>query len=52
MGPWEIRLLWMYWIRLTMVEKARGYHIPPFKGFHRVTQGYPLLPMIFNVVMD
>ena len=24
----------------------------PFKGYHTITQGYPLSPIIFNVVVD
>ena len=25
---------------------------PPFKGFHGVTQGNPLSPIIFNLIME
>ena len=35
-----------------MVAKAGGYYVTPFKGYHGVTEGYPLSPMIFNIVMD
>ena len=34
-----------------MVAIARGYYCPPFKGYHGVTQGDPLSPTIFNVVV-
>ena len=51
-GPWEIRILWRYWGRLTMMAKYVGYHSPPFKGFRGVTQGNPHSPTTFNVVMD
>ena len=52
MGPQVIRFLLTYWGRLTMVSKTEGYHGPPFKGFCRVTQGDPLSPTIFNIVVD
>ena len=35
-----------------MVAKAGGYFIPPFKGYHGVTQCDPFSPIIFNVVVD
>ena len=35
-----------------MVARYRGYYGPTFKGYHRVTQGYPLYTKLFNVVMD
>ena len=35
-----------------MVAKARIYHNHPFNGFNSVTKGNPLLPKIFNVVVD
>ena len=35
-----------------MIAKARIYHNLHFKGFRRVTKGNPLLPKIFNVVVD
>ena len=50
--PMKIRLLWMYWDRLTMVAKANGYFGPPFKGYHGINQGEPLSPTLFNLVMD
>ena len=33
-------------------SKGLRISIPAFKGFHRVTQGDPLLPKIFNVAVD
>ena len=50
--PRSIRLLQTYWGRLTIVARAGGYFGRPFKGYHSVTQGKPLYPTIFNVVMD
>ena len=35
-----------------MVAKAGGYYRAAFKGARGVTQGYPLPPTIFNVVVD
>ena len=35
-----------------MVEKAGGYYGAAFKGGRGVTQGDPLPPTIFNVVVD
>ena len=51
-GPWAIRLLRRYWNRHMMVARAGGYYCAPFKGFRGVTQGDPLSPTIFNVVVD
>ena len=35
-----------------MVERAEGYYIEPFCGDRGMTQGDPLLPNIFNVVVE
>ena len=35
-----------------MVARAGGYYGKSFKGFRGVTQGDPLYPTIFNVVVD
>ena len=35
-----------------MVERATGYQGENFKGYRGVTQGYPLSPTIFNVIVD
>ena len=35
-----------------MVAKDGRYFRRPFKGYRSVTQGNPLLPTIFNVVVD
>ena len=50
-GPRTIRLLPTYWDWLTMVVRAGGYFGLPFKGYCRVTQGDPLSPKLFSVVM-
>ena len=35
-----------------MVAQAGGYYWTAFKGYRGVTQGDPLSPTIFNVVVD
>ena len=51
-GPGARRLLHNYWCRLTMAARAGGYYGAAFKGARGVTQGDPLSPTIFNVVVD
>ena len=41
-----------YWERTTMVARAVSYYGKGFKGWGGVTQGDPLSPTIFNVVVD
>ena len=51
-GPSPRRLLHNYWRRLTMAARAGGYYGKAFKGERGVTQGDPLSPTIFNVLVD
>ena len=51
-GTRALRLLRLYWARLRMVARAGGYYGAPFRGEKGVTQGNPLSPTIFNVVVD
>ena len=51
-GPRSLRLLRQYWVRLRVVERAGGYYSSSFHGEGGVTQGDPLLPTIFNLVVD
>ena len=51
-GPRARNLLKQYWQRLTMVARAGGYYRKYFRGERGVTQGDPLSPTIFNVVVD
>ena len=51
-GTRALCILWTYWDRLRMVARAGGYYGNSFNGFRGVTQGGPLLPTIFNVVVD
>ena len=46
------RLLTVYWERTTMVARAGSYYGKGFKGERGVTQGNPLSPTIFNMVVD
>ena len=50
--PQALLLLRQYWDHLAMVSRASGYYGIPFKGFRGVTQGDPLSPKLFNVVVD
>ena len=52
MGPRDLRLFQLYWERLRMVARAGGYYVAPFCEERGVTQGDPLSPTIFNVVVD
>ena len=52
MGQRVIRLLQECWSKSTMVARAGGYYGTGFKGERVVTQGDPLSPTIFNVVVD
>ena len=52
LGPRTIRILRMYWVRIQMVEKAGKNYWLAFQIHHRVPQGDPLSPKIFNVVVD
>ena len=46
------RMLKVYWERTTVVARAGSYYGKGFKGGRGVTQGDPLSPTIFNVVVD
>ena len=51
-GPRSWRLLRTYWGKMTIVVREGGYYGDAFKGAQGVTQGDPLSPTIFNVVVD
>ena len=51
-GPNSRRLLTNHWRLLTMVDRSGGYYGTEFIGERGVTQGDPLSPTIFNVVVD
>ena len=52
MGPKDFRILWAYWDQLRMVVRAGGYYGLEFQGFRGATQGNPLPPTIFNMMVD
>ena len=52
MGPWTLWIFQTYWTWLRMVTKAGGYFGTPFQGYRGVTQGNPLYPTVFNMVVD
>ena len=51
-NPRTLWLLRTYWDQLTMVAKSSRYFGRPFKGYWGVTQGDPVFPTIFNVVVN
>ena len=51
MVPRTLRILRIYWSRLQMAEKLGSHCGPAFQIHWGVTQGYPLSPTIFNVVV-
>ena len=52
MGPRSLRLLRRYWYQFKMVVRAGGYYLEPFRREIGVTQGDPMSPTIFNVMVD
>ena len=52
MGPQARRIFLTYWSRITMVARTGGYYGTVVQGARGVTQGDPLSPTIFNVVVD
>ena len=50
-GPRDLCLLRQYWAMMRMVARVGGYYGAPFRRERGVTQGDPLLPTIFNVVV-
>ena len=50
-GPRMVRILWFYWEHLLVVAWVGRYYGVQFKGCQGVTQGEPLSPKIFNVVV-
>jgi hypothetical protein len=47
-----VALLTNYWKKQRIVAKASGYHGDPFEATRGVTQGDPMSPTIFNIVVD
>jgi Reverse transcriptase (RNA-dependent DNA polymerase) len=51
-GPRSLRVLQKFWDNLLLVPKQGGYFGKPIRSERGVTQGDPLSPIIFNVVVD
>ena len=51
-GPKMLHNLRTYWDWLQIAEKSGGHYGPEFQSHCRVTQGDPLSPTIFNVVVE
>ena len=51
LGSSKIRILRTYWYRLQVTAKVGGHYRTTFQSHHRVTQGDPLLPTIFKLVV-
>ena len=51
-GEIMARLITHYWDNLIFVLKAKRFLGTPFGTGRGVTQGYPMYPMIFNIVVD
>jgi len=51
-GPNMLRLIKNFWDTSLIVCRAAGYYGGPFQAFRGVTQGGPLSPRIFNMMVD
>ena len=51
-GPNMLRLIKHFWDTALLVCRAVGYYGGPFQDFCGVTQGGPLSPRIFNMMVD
>ena len=51
-GPRMRRLIRRFWGDAVLVCCAGGNYGTPFKAYHGVTQGGPLSPKLFNILVD
>eukprot|EP00978_Attheya_sp_CCMP212_P016906 scaffold44614_cov73-Attheya_sp.AAC.3 len=51
-GKRFVRLIKSYWLKQKIVAKASGYHGESFSATQGVTQGDPVSPTIFNIMVD
>ena len=47
-----LRLIKTFWDQAVMVCRASGYYGDPFKAYRGTTQGGPVSPRIFNIMVD
>ena len=51
-GPKTIRILKAFWDKAELACRASGYYGRVFKAWRGATQGGPLSPTIFNLMVD
>ena len=51
-GPQVFQLLTQYWDSSTTEDSVSGYYGYPFQGYWVDTQGDPLPPCIFKIMLD
>ena len=51
-GPKALCLIRTFWDKTILVCRTSGYHGSPFIAKHGITQGGPLSPTIFNIMVD
>ena len=51
-GPRTLWLLQQFWDQLVMVVRVSGYYTTSFKMLWGVTQGVPVSPKVFNILVD
>ena len=51
-GPNILRLIKLFWLKAELVCRANGRYGQGFRQFRGVTQGGPLSPRLFNIVVD
>ena len=52
MGPNILRLIKYFWDEAVLVSRANEYYGKPFAVYRGDTQGGPLFPSNFNVMVD
>ena len=51
-GPDMCRIFLEFWERQEVVTRENGYHGPRFQATRGITQGYHILPTLFNIVVN
>ena len=51
-GPNMLKLIESFWVDAELACRAMGRYVKPFKACRGVTQGGPLSPKIFNIMVD